>query len=194
MGGLTKVQVRSLAAERGFHKAASKKDSLSICFSPMDYRQFLREQTEAGTIQPGFFYDESNRFLGKHEGYPFYTIGQRRGLGIYQNKALFVKEIHPKENKIIISDTIRSLEQNEMWLSDWNITNPNALIGQEDVIVKIRYRKQANHCTVTLTDEGRLHVQLHEPLAAVATGQAAVFYRGKDVLGGGIIDAYRRSV
>ena len=190
MGKLTKARVRELAAERGFLKAATKKDSLSICFSPMDYRTFLRNHTEPDSIQPGFFYDEENRILGKHEGYPFYTIGQRRGLGIYLNKALFVKEIHPKENKIIISDNLQTLEQDEMWLSDWNITNPEVLIGKEDVIVKIRYRKQANRCTVTVTDDGRLHVKLHEPLASIATGQAAAFYRNDCVLGGGIVEAY----
>ena len=190
MGSLTKTRVRELAAERGHLKAATKKDSLSICFSPMDYRTFLRENTNPDSIKPGFFYDEQDRILGKHEGYPFYTIGQRRGLGIYLNKALFVKEIHPQSNKIIICDNIRSLEQDEMWLSNWNITNPEKLIGKDDVIVKIRYRKQANRCTVTVTEDGRLHVKLHEPLASIATGQAAAFYRDDCVLGGGIVDAY----
>ena len=74
-----------------------------------------------------------------------------------------------------------------MRLKDWNITNPALLIGQEDVIVKIRYRKQANRCTVTLLPDNTLHVQLHEPLTAIASGQAAAFYRGDVVLGGGII-------
>lgn len=189
MGSITKAYVREYAVQRGFHKAATKKDSLSICFSPMDYRTFLRANTNPEIIQPGYFYDEENRVLGKHEGYPFYTIGQRRGLGIHLNKALFVKEIHHKENKIIISDNIHSLEKQEMWLSDWNINNPEALLGKDDVIVKIRYRKQANRCTVTLADNGLLHVNLHEPLAAIATGQAAAFYRGDCVLGGGIIES-----
>ena len=188
MGSITKAFVREYAAQRGFLKAARKKDSLSICFSPMDYRSFLRAHTEPENIQPGFFYDEDNHVLGKHEGYPFYTIGQRRGLGIYLNKALFVKEINPITNKIIISDNLHSLEKKEFWLSNWNISNPKALLGKDDVIVKIRYRKQANRCTVTHTAEGLLHVELHEPLASVAAGQAAAFYRGDCVLGGGIIE------
>ena len=188
MGGMSKAAVREYAAQRGFHKAANKKDSLSICFSPMDYRSFLRANTEAESIRPGFFYDEEERVLGKHEGYPFYTIGQRRGLGIHLNKALFVKEINPATNKIIISDNLRSLEKNEFWLSDWNISNPEALLEKNDVIVKIRYRKQANRCTVTLTENGLLHVSLHEPVTSVAEGQAAAFYRDDCVLGGGIIE------
>ena len=191
MGNITKSFVREYAMQRGFHKAANKKDSLSICFSPMDYRSFLRQNTEAEHIRPGVFYDEQNRVLGKHEGYPFYTIGQRRGLGIHLNKALFVKEINPVTNTIIISDNLQSLEKNEFWLSDWNIYNPEVTLGKDDIIVKIRYRKQANRCTVTLTDNNLLHVKLHEPLASVAPGQAAAFYRDDCVLGGGIIETSR---
>jgi tRNA-specific 2-thiouridylase len=77
-----------------------------------------------------------------------------------------------------------------MRLKDWNIVNPSLLLGQEDVVVKIRYRKQENHCTVTLLPDNTLHVCLHEPLTAIAPGQAAAFYRGEVVLGGGIIMEY----
>jgi tRNA-specific 2-thiouridylase len=152
----------------------------------MDYRSFLRKELPTDTIQKGKFFDEQGNFIAWHEGYPFYTIGQRRGLGIDLNRAVFVKEIIPSENKVILGD-LQSLEKTEMRLKDWNITNPALLIGQEDVIVKIRYRKQANRCTVTLLSDNTLHVQLHEPLTAIAAGQAAAFYRGDVVLGGGII-------
>ena len=186
MGGLTKSRVRQIAEERGFLKAATKKDSIGVCFCPMDYRSFLRKELPAGAIQKGKFFDEQGNFIAWHEGYPFYTIGQRRGLGIDLNRAVFVKEIIPSENKVILGD-LQSLEKTEMRLKDWNIMNPALLIGQEDVIVKIRYRKQANRCTVTLLPDNTLHVQLHEPLTAIASGQAAAFYLGDVVLGGGII-------
>lgn len=188
MGELAKTRVREIAAARGFLKAAKKRDSLGVCFCPMDYRTFLKTHVSEGEITPGNFYDEHGQKIGKHEGYPFYTIGQRRGLGIHLNKALFVKEIIPQENKVIISDNLHALEKNEMYLTHWNLVNPNAVLGHEDVIVKIRYRKQANRCTVTLLDDQRLHIQLHEPLASIASGQAAAFYRGNIVLGGGIIE------
>lgn len=188
MGGLTKTRVREIAAARGFLKAAKKRDSLGVCFCPMDYRTFLKTHVPEGEIIPGNFYDEQGQKIGKHEGYPFYTIGQRRGLGIHLNKALFVKEIIPKENKVIISDNLHALEKDEMYLTHWNLINPDVVLGHEDVIVKIRYRKQANRCTVTLLDDQRLHIQLHEPLASIASGQAAAFYRGNTVLGGGIIE------
>lgn len=186
LGNITKKKIREIAAEKGFMKIAGKKDSLGVCFCPMDYRNFLRNNVSEN-ISPGFFYDENGNVLGMHEGYPFYTIGQRRGLGIYMNKALFVKDILPEENKIIISDNLKSLEKKELWLTDWNIINPDILLGKDDVIIKIRYRKQANRCIVTKTENGLLHVQLHEPLASIASGQAAAFYRGEMVLGGGII-------
>ena len=186
MGGLTKIRVREIAEERGFLKAATKKDSIGVCFCPMDYRTFLRNNVSVEAIQKGKFFDEKGNFIAWHEGYPFYTIGQRRGLGIDLNRAVFVKEIIPSENKVVLGD-LKSLEKMEMRLKDWNIINPYLLLGHDDVIVKIRYRKQANRCTVTLLPDNTLHVQLHEPLTAIAAGQAAAFYRDDVVLGGGII-------
>jgi tRNA-specific 2-thiouridylase len=186
MGGLTKLRVREIAEERGFLKAARKKDSIGVCFCPMDYRSFLRSHVSDEAIRKGQFLDEKGNFIAWHEGYPFYTIGQRRGLGIDLNRAVFVKEIIPSENKVVLGD-LKSLERTEMRLKDWNIINPSLLLGQDDVIVKIRYRKQANHCTVTLLPDNTLHVLLHEPLTAIAAGQAAAFYRGDTLLGGGII-------
>ena len=186
MGALTKQRVREIAEERGFLKAAKKKDSLGVCFCPMDYRTFLRDNVPAESIQRGNFVDEQGNFIAMHEGYPFYTIGQRRGLGIDLNKAIFVKEIIPSENKVVLSE-LKSLERREMRLKDWNIINPSALLDRDDVIVKIRYRKQENRCTVTLLPDNTLHIHLHEPLTAIAAGQAAAFYRGDTLLGGGII-------
>ena len=186
MGGLTKRRVREIAEERGFLKAAHKKDSLGVCFCPMDYRSFLRDKVPAEAIQRGKFVDTEGNFIAWHEGYPFYTIGQRRGLGIDLNQAVFVKEIVPAENKVVLGD-LKSLERTEMHLKDWNIINPVQLLGNEDVTVKIRYRKQENRCMVTLLPDNTLLVRLHEPLTAIAPGQAAAFYRGHVVLGGGII-------
>lgn len=187
MGGLTKQRVREIAEERGFVKAARKKDSLGVCFCPMDYRTFLRDKVSVDAIEKGRFVDVDGNFIAWHEGYPFYTIGQRRGLGIDLNQAVYVKEIVPLENKVVLG-CLSSLERTEMRLKDWNIINPSQLLGRDDVIVKIRYRKQENRCTVSLLPDNTLLVQLHEPLTAIAPGQAAAFYRGEVVLGGGIIE------
>ena len=187
MGGLTKQRVREIAGERGFVKAARKKDSRGVCCCPMDYRTFLRDRVSVAAIEKGRFVDVDGNFIAWHEGYPFYTIGQRRGLGIDLNQAIYVKEIVPLENKVVLG-CLSSLERTEMRLKDWNIINPSQLLGRDDVIVKIRYRKQENRCTVSLLHDNTLLVQLHEPLTASAPGQAAAFYRGEVVLGGGIIE------
>ena len=196
MGGMTKSEARAYAAGRGFEKVSKKKDSIGVCFCPLDYRSFLKKCLcdESGDknrniyrkVERGRFLDESGNFIAWHEGYPFYTIGQRRGLGIQLNRAVFVKEIHPETNEVVLA-SLKSLEKSEMWLKDWNIVDESRLLGCDDVIVKIRYRKQENHCSVTITPEGLLHIRLHEPLSAIAEGQAAAFYKDGLLLGGGII-------
>ncbi len=186
LGNLTKTEVRKIAEERGFHKAARKKDSIGVCFCPMDYRSFLRKELPESTFIKGEFIDEKGCFLGQHEGFPFYTIGQRRGLGIHLNRAVFVKNIFPESNRIVLGNQ-ESLNKQRMLLRDWKLVNPQEVLKQGDIIVKIRYRKQSNRCRVTLGEGGLLHVFLYEPLGAVACGQAAVFYRDDIVLGGGII-------
>lgn len=188
MGEITKSEARAMAAGRGFHRVAEKRDSLGVCFCPMDYRSFLRNYLpDAGVLQRGRFVDEDGTFLGWHEGYPFYTIGQRRGLGIHLNRPVFVKEIHPSENVVVLSSDYSSLEKNRMLLTDCNVVNPSLLLDAPDVTVKIRYRKQENRCVVSLEPDERLSVRLLEPLASIAPGQAAAFYRDDLLIGGGII-------
>ena len=188
LGGITKAKVDEIAAMRNPQTASGHKNSVSICFCPKDYRAFLRQHVEPHRITKGFFYDEAGVCLGKHEGYPFYTIGQRRGLGLNLNKRFFVKAMIPQENRIILSEDLHALEQQEMFLASWHLMNSSEVFGHNDVIVKIRYRKQANRCIVTGHEDGRLHVRLYEPITSVAPGQAAVFYRGDTLLGGGIIE------
>ena len=213
MGDITKAEARAWAAEHGFRKVATKKDSIGVCFCPMDYRTFLKDwlvrngqmsvsnseasinnsqtsgsdkQTWSDRIRRGRFVDEKGNFIAWHEGYPFYTIGQRRGLGIHLNRPVFVKEIDPEKNEVVLA-SLSSLEKTEMWLKDWNLVNQERTLERSDIIVKIRYRKQENHGTITVTSDHLLHVQLHEPLTAIAPGQAAAFYGDGLLLGGGII-------
>ena len=213
MGDITKAEARAWAAEHGFRKVATKKDSIGVCFCPMDYRTFLKDwlvrngqmsvsnseasinnsqtsgsdkQTWSDRIRRGRFVDEKGNFIAWHEGYPFYTIGQRRGLGIHLNRPVFVKEIDPENNEVMLA-SLSSLEKTEMWLKDWNLVNQERTLDRSDIIVKIRYRQQENHGTITVTSDHLLHVQLHEPLTAIAPGQAAAFYGDGLLLGGGII-------
>lgn len=188
MGELTKNDARAYAAARGFERVATKKDSIGVCFCPLDYRSFLKREVPVGQLPgKGKFLDENGDFLGWHEGYPFYTIGQRRGLGIQLNKAVFVKEISVERNEVVLAP-LSSLYKGEMYLKEWNLVEDSRVLGATEVIVKIRYRKQANRCRVALTAEGLLHVRLIEPLESIASGQAAAFYDESGLLlGGGII-------
>lgn len=188
MGDVTKEEARAYAAARGFYRIATKKDSIGVCFCPMDYRSFLCKEVVPDQLPgKGRFLDEEGRFLGWHDGYPFYTIGQRRGLGIQLNKAVFVKEINKERNEVILAP-LQSLYKEEMVLKNWNLINDQLVLNGQTVIVKIRYRKQANHCVVCLLDNGYLKVSLLEPLESIASGQAAAFYDEEGLLlGGGII-------
>lgn len=186
LGEITKIRVREIAAERGFRKAATKKDSIGVCFCPGDYRSFLKEQVPAGQITPGFYEDLAGKIIGKHEGYPFYTIGQRRGLGINFQHPVFVKETNPVTNRVVLAP-LSGLYRDEMWLKDWNLTCPEGFTAGKEVICKIRYRKQATPSVVTRCENNLLHVRFLEPLESIATGQAAAFYENGRVTGGGII-------
>lgn len=190
MGDTTKSDARAYAAQRGFEHVATKHDSLGVCFCPSDYRSFLRREVPAEQLPGrGRFLDENGAFLGWHEGYPFYTVGQRRGLGLQLNRPIFVKELHPDRNEVVLAP-LTSLYRSEMLLQAWNLVDESLVLDGPVVIVKIRYRKQANHCRVSLTADGLLRVSLLEPLEAIAIGQAAAFYDVEGVLlGGGIIAA-----
>lgn len=188
MGEMTKNDARSYAAERGFERVATKKDSIGVCFCPLDYRSFLKREVLAAELPGrGRFVDEKDEFLGWHEGYPFYTIGQRRGLGIHLNRAVFVKDISVDKNIVVLAP-LDSLYKDSIQLKTWNLVEEKNVLNAEEVIVKIRYRKQANRCRVSLGADGCLWVSLLKPLESVASGQAAAFYDAKGrLLGGGII-------
>ena len=185
LGNMTKVAVRQLAEERGFRKISKKKDSLGVCFCPGDYRDFLKNNLEANTFQPGNFVDSQGTFLGKHTGFPFYTVGQRRGLGLNLNQAVFVKDIQPDTNTIVLS-SLDELYKSEIRLKDVNYVRQEDFAGE--VICKVRYRKQSARCTVEFLPDRKAIVRLIDREHSLAEGQSAVFYQGNRVIGGGIIE------
>ena len=189
MGDITKEEARAYAAKRGFPGVATRKDSIGVCFCPRDYRTFLRREASADSLPGrGRFLDEKGNFLGYHEGFPFYTVGQRRGLGLQLNSAVFVKSLSAERNEVMLAP-LASLYQEEMWLKEWNWV-AGTLLPETEAIVKIRYRKQANRCLITPTASGLLHVRFLEPLESIAPGQAAAFYDNEGLLlGGGIIES-----
>ncbi len=189
LGDYTKTEIRAYAAQRGFKKVSGKRDSMGICFiEGNDYRPFLKKamQQSGKTVSKGFFKDTNGQIIGEHEGFPFYTVGQRRGLGIHLNRPVWVNAIDPVTNTVVVGD-YEALLRRKMVVEQYNFIDINDLNSERPLIVKIRYRNQATPCRVTVIDENRLNVELLEELSAIAPGQSAVFYRDNRVIGGGII-------
>ncbi len=187
LGHFHKTEVRKMAAVRGFIKVSEKKDSLGACFCSGDYRPFLKNQLSEPDkfIFPGSFVDEVGTTLGKHDGYPLYTVGQRRGL-IHLNRKVFVKEILPITNEIVLAP-IQNLYKTEFLIQDINIVDEAAFGNEFNIDCRIRYRKQNTLCRVIFLENNFAKVELAEPLEAIAAGQSAVFYSNGKVLGGGFI-------
>ena len=187
LGGFQKTEVRKMAAARGFTYVSEKKDSLGACFCSGDYRPFLKSQLTHPEewIYPGQFVDETGKVLGTHQGYPLYTVGQRRGL-IHLNRQVFVKEIHPHSNEIVLAP-LQSLYKSEFLVRDYRLVDKTLFGNGFDTVTRIRYRKQNNLSRIEIIDNSHLRVVLEQPLEAIAPGQTAVFYREGKVLGGGFI-------
>jgi len=190
LGELKKTEVRDIAADRDFKKVAGKKDSMGICFVPNDYRPFLKKRLADQQLLPGpgNFVSTTGDVLGRHKGYVYYTIGQRRGLGIHLNKALYVTAIRPQTNEVVIGSQ-EDLMTNRILLKDYHLVDSETALASE-LIVRIRYRKQATPATLHALNEKYLEVKLSESIVREAAGQTATFYLDDIVLGGGwIVDS-----
>lgn len=186
LGSFTKSEVREIALRRGFPHVASRKDSLGVCFCPGDYRSFLRKRLGENAFTQGFYEDEDGKILGKHEGYPFYTVGQRRGLGLNLQYPVFVKEISAHDNRIVVAPFSR-MYKSRMLLKGVNVIDFSDFSGHCPITCRIRYRKQDTLCRVSFISDNRAEVRFEEPVHSVAPGQAAAFYERDRLLGGGII-------
>ena len=188
LGSYTKPEVRELARSFGVH-AAEKKESQEICFVPHDdYCAYLADAIPGleERVAGGEIVDQAGRVIGHHRGYPFYTIGQRRGLGVATGEPVYVTEIDAAHNRIRVGSKA-DLECKSLIASGLNwsgIATPNAPFETE---ARIRYRDRQSACTVEPLDGDRARVTFREPKLGVACGQAVVFYDGDEVLGGGII-------
>ena len=164
------------------------KESQEICFvSQGDYRTFL-EKEAPHSMKQGLFIDQEGRPLGRHDGIAFYTPGQRRGLGIATGQRLYVHQVHPTTNTVVLGPGERL--HSECTVDDLNIFAPDFPSQSTEVYVKVRYATPPTLATLTLLNSSVLHVQFSQPQRALSPGQSAVFYSGDDVLGGGIIQPF----
>lgn len=187
VGEYTKPQVRVMAAARGL-PVASRHDSQDLCFlSDGDYRRFLRDWTPPGAIEPGPMVDSSGRVLGQHSGLPFYTVGQRKGLGIAAAEPLFVLRLEPASNALVVGPAAE-LGRDHLTAHSVNWIAGQPPAGPVEAQVKIRYRARPAPAIVTPLPDQRVAVHFAEPLRDITRGQAAVIYQGESCLGGGLIE------
>jgi tRNA-uridine 2-sulfurtransferase len=189
LGGMTKSQVRDIATDRGFIKLAEKRESQEVCFIPdNDYRDFLRRRTPGidEKVKGGDFVSMDGEKLGEHDGFPFYTIGQRKGLKIAMGKPMYVVDIDAATNKIILGDE-SDLASIKMQIGRLNLIKYDEIPGTIEVQTKIRYRQQAVPSLMMMKNEKIAEITFDQEVNSVTPGQSAVFYQQNDVVGGGII-------
>lgn len=191
LGSLTKPEVRRMAAEHGYERLSKKTESQEICFIPdNDYRNFLRNNVPDydRRVLPGDFIDREGRVLGRHQGCPNYTIGQRKGLGIALGAPRFVTNINAEANTVTLG------EREELMSESCVIKNLNMMMLEDfadgmTVMAKLRYRSNPVPADVYHHPLGA-ELRFHSPAESVTPGQSAVLYTGEeydDVIGGGII-------
>ncbi|MCG0314212.1 MAG: tRNA 2-thiouridine(34) synthase MnmA, partial [Calditerricola sp.] len=186
LGRYRKDQVRQMAKEFGL-RVYSKPDSQEICFIPNnDYRSFILKRSK-DEIREGYIYDTRGNIVGKHKGIPFYTIGQRRGLGLNLGRPVFVVDIIPERNAIVVGGP-EDVLGTELVADSVNWIAIPELTGPIRVEAKIRSQAEPAPCTVTPLEDGRVHVRFDEPQRAITPGQTIAFYDGDLVVGGAIID------
>lgn len=185
VGRYTKDEVRELARKFNL-PVASKSDSQDLCFlGDGDYRRFLREYSQKAS-DPGPILTLDGVEIGRHNGLPFYTIGQRKGLGLAAPEPVYVLRKEPRQNALIVG-TRAQLGQQSASVRDvnWVTGDPPAVPISSQV--KIRYKAAAVAAEVAVVGNGRVQIQFQEPVFGVTAGQGAVFYAGDECLGGGII-------
>ena len=186
LGSFSKPEIRQMALDMGQVDLAAKSESYEICFVPdNDYRAFLRhkvadlEQRVAG----GDFVLTDGTKVGKHQGYPFYTIGQRKGLGIALGQPMFVTSIQPETNTVVLG-TADELERKQAWVKNLNLVKYETITEPLEAITKIRYKDAGTTSTIQQMGQ-HMKVDFHHYVSGIAPGQSAVFYEGNDLLGGG---------
>jgi len=188
LGELTKKEIYEMAKDKGFTELVTKSESYEICFVPdNDYRGFLKRRVNGlkEEVNGGEFILEDGTVVGKHEGYPFYTIGQRKGLGVALGYPVYVTEIQKDKNRVVLG-TFDELSRDGMYVNKLVMGKYTDLNDRMDTITKVRYN-DPGHPAVIEKSGDTMKVFFGNGVNAIAPGQAAVFYEGEDIIGGGWI-------
>lgn len=188
LGKMQKKDIRQVALDSGYESIAKKSESYEICFIPdNDYRGFLKRRVEGleERVDGGDFVDKTGKVLGKHRGYPFYTIGQRKGLEIALGEPAYVTGIHPDTNTVTLGSQ-EDLLKTKMSARGLNLQKYVSLSEPMESLVKVRYKHPGSMAKIEQNGD-EMSVHFYEDVSAIAPGQSAVFYEGDDVIGGGFI-------
>jgi tRNA-specific 2-thiouridylase len=188
LGTYRKPEIREMATNYGYPELAKKSESYEICFVPdNDYRGFLKRRIPdlQEKVEGGNFVDKAGKILGRHKGFPFYTIGQRKGLDVTFGKPVYVTGIVPETNTIVLGDEV-DLNRTEMLVGKLNWMKYDGITDGMEATTKVRY-KDAGTLSNLYNHEKGILVKFFDDAKSIAPGQSAVFYDGDDVIGGGII-------
>ncbi len=188
LGNFHKSEIKDLAREMGLVELANKSESYEICFVPNnDYRSFLKHKLPdlEQTVHGGDFVLQDGTKVGQHRGYPFYTVGQRKGLEIALGEPMFVLKIIPELNRVVLGRA-NELEEKEAKVRNINLVKYDHLPRDTEALTKIRYKDAGTMSTLLQTGD-QIHIKFHHQVSAIAPGQSAVFYEGNDLLGGGFL-------
>ncbi len=188
LGKYKKPEIRQMAIDYGYPELANKSESYEICFVPdNDYSGFLKKKMPDLKIKwkEDFLWMSDGNMIGKHRGYPFYTIGQRKGLDVTFGKPVYVTAIHPENNTVVLGEE-KDLAGRSMMVSGLNLQKYESVPDGMESVTKIRY-KDKGALSNLYTEGNQLRVHFYETVKSITPGQSAVFYEGDDVIGGGII-------
>ena len=188
LGKMEKPEVRRYLDEKGFALRAKQSESMEVCFVERDYRDFLRQQLPdlAEQVKGGTYVDAGGRKLGEHLGVPFYTVGQRKGLGIALGAPAYVLRLNPEKNTIVLGSE-EELKTAFLLTEAPEVVDEQEFFSAQDLAVRIRYHSNPVPCKVRRLDDGRMLVETVEQVSAVTPGQSAVFYIKNRLVGGAYI-------
>jgi len=189
LGNYRKSAIRQMAEDYGYPELAKKAESYEICFVPdNDYRGFLKRRVEGleDRVNGGWFIDKTGKKLGQHKGYPFYTIGQRKGLEIALGRPAYVTHIDPETNTVTLGEE-EDLDRSDMMVGGINWLKYDGITDGMEAITKIRYKDKGALANLYHVDGNLINARFYEDVKGIAPGQSAVFYEGNDVIGGGVI-------
>jgi tRNA-specific 2-thiouridylase len=189
LGKFKKSEIKDIANKKGFKYLTDKRESYEICFVPdNEYRDFLISKAPniASKFNNGNIISTDGRILGKHKGYPFYTIGQRKGLEVAAGVPLYVIRTIPDSNTVVLGSR-EELMSSKLKMKEFNLMKYSEIYNPIELLTKVRYKDPGTN-GIVIYQNNSITIDFFKPVSAITPGQSAVFYEGIDLVGGGVIE------